>query len=52
MLFTILLNSYFILTAIFLNLFQDLFAVGYGQFEFSDQKSGLVCCWSLKNPEV
>ena len=29
----------------------DLFAVGYGQFEFSDQKSGLVCCWSLKNPE-
>ncbi|XP_071121367.1 dynein axonemal intermediate chain 4-like isoform X3 [Mytilus edulis] len=29
----------------------DLIAIGYGQFEFSDQKSGLVCCWSLKNPE-
>ncbi|KAL3868793.1 hypothetical protein ACJMK2_041553 [Sinanodonta woodiana] len=29
----------------------DLFAIGYGQFEFSNQKEGLVCCWSLKNPE-
>lgn len=29
----------------------DLLAVGYGQFEFNKQKSGLVCCWSLKNPE-
>ncbi|XP_015210909.2 dynein axonemal intermediate chain 4 [Lepisosteus oculatus] len=28
----------------------DLLAVGYGQFDFRDQKSGLVCCWSLKNP--
>ncbi|KAL7891245.1 hypothetical protein AOLI_G00007210 [Acnodon oligacanthus] len=28
----------------------DLLAVGYGQFDFKDQKSGLVCCWSLKNP--
>ena len=30
----------------------DLIAVGYGQFEYSRQKGGLVCCWSLKNPEV
>lgn len=29
----------------------DLIAVGYGQFEFTAQKSGLICCWSLKNPE-
>ncbi|XP_074640566.1 dynein axonemal intermediate chain 4-like [Tubulanus polymorphus] len=29
----------------------DLLAVGYGQFEFTGQKTGLVCCWSLKNPE-
>ncbi|XP_064626087.1 dynein axonemal intermediate chain 4-like isoform X1 [Lineus longissimus] len=29
----------------------DLIAVGYGQFEFTGQKSGIVCCWSLKNPE-
>ncbi|XP_063057893.1 dynein axonemal intermediate chain 4 isoform X2 [Engraulis encrasicolus] len=28
----------------------DLLAVGYGQFDFKDRKSGLVCCWSLKNP--
>lgn len=27
-------------------------AVGYGQFEFTGQKGGMVCCWSLKNPEV
>ena len=31
---------------------QDLIAVGYGEFEFSDQKSGLICCWCLKNPDV
>ncbi|XP_076462769.1 dynein axonemal intermediate chain 4-like [Babylonia areolata] len=29
----------------------DLLAVGYGQFEFTAQKSGLICCWCLKNPE-
>ncbi|KAL4236328.1 WD repeat-containing protein 78 [Mactra antiquata] len=29
----------------------DLVAVGYGQFEFSNQKEGLLLCWSLKNPE-
>ncbi|XP_046709480.1 dynein axonemal intermediate chain 4 isoform X2 [Silurus meridionalis] len=28
----------------------DILAVGYGQFDFKDQKSGLVCIWSLKNP--
>ena len=27
----------------------DLFAVGYGQLEFSVSKAGLVACWSLKN---
>ncbi|KTG45216.1 hypothetical protein cypCar_00032742 [Cyprinus carpio] len=30
----------------------DLLAVGYGQLDFKDQKPGLVCCWSLKNPTV
>ncbi|XP_041356951.1 dynein intermediate chain 4, axonemal-like isoform X2 [Gigantopelta aegis] len=29
----------------------DLIAIGYGQFEFTNQKGGLVCCWSLKNIE-
>ncbi|XDV35788.1 hypothetical protein PO909_005670 [Leuciscus waleckii] len=28
----------------------DLLAVGYGQLDFKDHQSGLVCCWSLKNP--
>ncbi|NXI59875.1 WDR78 protein, partial [Chloroceryle aenea] len=28
----------------------DLLAVGYGAFHFKDQKKGLACCWSLKNP--
>ena len=32
--------------------FQDVLAVGYGQFAFGDDKQGLVCCWSIKNPEV
>ncbi|KAM8728795.1 dynein axonemal intermediate chain 4 [Acanthopagrus schlegelii] len=27
----------------------DLLAVGYGEFDSSTQKPGLVCCWSLKN---
>ncbi|XP_010223835.1 PREDICTED: WD repeat-containing protein 78-like [Tinamus guttatus] len=30
----------------------DLLAVGYGEFDFKEQKNGLVCCWSLKNPMV
>ncbi|CAG5118395.1 unnamed protein product [Candidula unifasciata] len=29
----------------------DLLAVGYGQFEFTNQKPGLVCCWCIKNPK-
>ncbi|XP_028413051.1 WD repeat-containing protein 78-like isoform X2 [Dendronephthya gigantea] len=29
----------------------DILAVGYGEFEFSNQKGGVACCWSLKNPE-
>ncbi|KFP98267.1 WD repeat-containing protein 78, partial [Leptosomus discolor] len=28
----------------------DLLAVGYGAFDFKEQKKGLACCWSLKNP--
>lgn len=28
----------------------DLFAVGYGSFDFIKQMSGLICCYSLKNP--
>ncbi|NXB78530.1 WDR78 protein, partial [Donacobius atricapilla] len=28
----------------------DLLAVGYGEFASQDQKKGLACCWSLKNP--
>uniref|UniRef100_A0A3B5A0Y9 Dynein axonemal intermediate chain 4 n=1 Tax=Stegastes partitus TaxID=144197 RepID=A0A3B5A0Y9_9TELE len=28
----------------------DILAVGYGQFDSGDQKQGLVCCWSIKNP--
>ena len=30
---------------------KDILAAGYGKFEFNDESSGLVCCWSLKNPE-
>ncbi|KAK3755597.1 hypothetical protein QZH41_017593, partial [Actinostola sp. cb2023] len=29
----------------------DILAVGYGEFSYSDQKGGLACCWSIKNPE-
>ncbi|NXX59543.1 WDR78 protein, partial [Scopus umbretta] len=28
----------------------DLLAVGYGPFDSKEQKKGLACCWSLKNP--
>ncbi|XP_078417405.1 dynein axonemal intermediate chain 4 isoform X2 [Cetorhinus maximus] len=28
----------------------DLLAVGYGQFGYKEQRGGLICCWSLKNP--
>jgi len=29
--------------------YSDLFAVGYGSYEFMKQGSGLICCFSLKN---
>ena len=29
----------------------DLLAVGYGEFDFSNQRDGIVACWSLKNPD-
>lgn len=31
-------------------LYLDMFAVGYGSFEFLKQSSGLICIFSLKNP--
>lgn len=30
---------------------KDILAVGYGQYEFSHQKDGMVAFWSLKNPD-
>jgi hypothetical protein len=30
----------------------DLLAVGYGPFQYNDQRDGLVCCWTLKNQDV
>lgn len=29
--------------------YNDLFAVGYGSYEFTRQSTGVVCCYSLKN---
>eukprot|EP00944_MAST-04C_sp_MAST-4C-sp1_P000344 g344.t1 len=29
--------------------YQDLFAVGYGSYDFMRQGSGMICCFSLKN---
>lgn len=29
----------------------DILAVGYGEYGFTNQKSGMACCWSIKNPE-
>lgn len=29
----------------------DILAVGYGKFYYSDTKKGLVCCWNVKNPK-
>jgi len=29
--------------------FQDLFAVGYGSYDFMRQGTGMICCFSLKN---
>ena len=31
---------------------QDILAVGYGSFNAREYCDGLVCCWSIKNPEV
>ncbi|XP_040613000.1 dynein intermediate chain 4, axonemal isoform X4 [Mesocricetus auratus] len=28
----------------------DLLAVGYGNFGFKEQRKGMACCWSIKNP--
>mmetsp|Transcript_24088 Transcript_24088/g.57176 ORF Transcript_24088/g.57176 Transcript_24088/m.57176 type:complete len:706 (-) Transcript_24088:55-2172(-) len=30
--------------------YRDLFVVGYGSYDFMRQGTGLICCWSLKNP--
>ena len=30
--------------------YDDLFAVGYGSYDFMKQGSGVICCYSLKNP--
>ena len=30
--------------------YNDLFAVGYGSYDFMKQGSGVICCFSLKNP--
>jgi len=30
--------------------YQDLFGVGYGSYDFLKQGSGLICCFTLKNP--
>ena len=38
-------------TAIYWNPeYTDLFSVGYGSFDVVKQMSGLICCYSLKNP--
>ncbi|CAF3188834.1 unnamed protein product [Rotaria socialis] len=29
----------------------DLLTVGYGKFQYNNDKQGLVCCWNVKNPE-
>jgi dynein intermediate chain 1 len=30
--------------------YRDLFAVGYGSYDFMKQGGGVICCFSLKNP--
>lgn len=30
--------------------YKDLFAVGYGSYEFLKEISGLICCYTIKNP--
>nr|CAD7430864.1 unnamed protein product [Timema monikensis] len=29
---------------------EDILAVGYGKFYFTEKINGLVCCWCIKNP--
>ena len=37
---------------LFCLILQDLVAIGYGKFSTNEECVGLICCWSLKNPEV
>lgn len=30
--------------------YMDLFAVGYGSYDFLKQNTGLICCFTIKNP--
>lgn len=30
--------------------YRDLFAVGYGSYDFLKQHTGLICCYTIKNP--
>jgi dynein intermediate chain 1 len=30
--------------------YKDLFAVGYGSYDFLKQSTGLICCYTIKNP--
>jgi len=30
--------------------YSDLFAVGYGYYDFLKQQPGLICCYTIKNP--
>jgi dynein intermediate chain 1 len=30
--------------------YRDLFAVGYGSYDFLKQSTGLICCFTIKNP--
>ncbi len=30
--------------------YHDMFAVGYGSYDFMKQKTGVICCYTLKNP--
>lgn len=30
--------------------YTDMFAVAYGTYEFQSQTSGLICCFTIKNP--
>ena len=30
--------------------YKDLYAVGYGSYDFLKQSSGLICCYTIKNP--